>query len=150
MDFDLLKPIILISFLIYASYSDLKSRTVPNNAIGLTFLLLLPFIVVGAYKTPLILYYTFIGVIIAMVLGYIMYCMKFGGADVKILILLALIYPFDFIIFITNAVLITILDMVVLSGIYRKNYFTNRIKIPFVPFILIGVVYGLWFGAIVG
>lgn len=143
--FELLKALILLSFLSYASYSDLKSRTVSNFVIVIAFSVLVPFIVMDTFKNP----YSLLFMVIGATLAYLMYHLKFGGADVKIVLLLSLSYPFEYIIFMVNATLIAVLSMVIASGIYRKNYLIAKVKLPFVPFILIGVLYGLFFGAII-
>lgn len=95
MIIDLLKLFICVSFLLYSCHSDLRTRTVPNELWGVVFVAVLPLVIAEMLacgmeyllRTPISVAGIYSFVYILFRLG------AFGGADAKVLIALAFIFP---------------------------------------------------------
>ena len=81
--------------LVYASWQDIKTRTIPNNFWLFMVLVALPFISYNIYtsRIPFLttLFYSFL---FTFVLSYLFFALNlFGGADAKVLICISLLIP---------------------------------------------------------
>lgn len=93
----LAKFAIVLSFLIYACWLDIKSRTVPNKvwkfmlifAAPITFLEMLNYVASLSYLLIIISF-----AILTVALAYVLYAIgAYGGADAKAIMCLALLFP---------------------------------------------------------
>ncbi|OUJ18574.1 Peptidase A24A prepilin type IV FlaK [Methanonatronarchaeum thermophilum] len=91
MDLDLIKILIVLPFFIIACFTDLKDRKVPNK-------LWIPLIIIAVvflalqYNTE---YITMLGIslLVIAIIVFIMAALRFGGADLKALIVIAILFP---------------------------------------------------------
>jgi len=92
---DFLKLFICIFFLLYSCYTDLQTRTVPNELWGVVFVAALPLVIAGALIDGAeYVYHTIISVTGIYLFVYVLFWLgAFGGADAKALITLAFIFP---------------------------------------------------------
>ena len=135
---ELLKFLFIIICLIYASYTDLKQRKVPNYL----WLFMFPFAIISfiytlfQFNSITILLACSISIAFALVCWY---ANGFGGADAKAIIILSLFYPY----FYLNVPYV--MWVVLIAGILSLIYsLLNKLKLRseqvFIPFITIAFV----------
>ncbi|WGI16724.1 A24 family peptidase [Methanonatronarchaeum sp. AMET-Sl] len=91
MDIDLIKILVILPFFIIACITDLKDRRVPNK---LWIPLIIIAVIFGAIQyTPTYITMLAISLTLILIIVFIMAALQFGGADLKALIIIALIFP---------------------------------------------------------
>ena len=127
---------VCISFLSYATYSDLKTRTVPNELWGVFFVVSLPIVIYNIVIWNAVLFQTVIAMIVMYIAMYGLFQLKaFGGADAKALLGLTFIYssPTVPIMVLLIAATLTIMSFAAYYLSHRSVTLSdlNHIPIPF-------------------
>lgn len=140
--------LIAIVILSIASYTDLKTRTAPN--ILWLIMGILGFILL--FFSPFDLLYIILVIIILVMLLAMFYCIEsVGGADIKAMMALAILFPYPLpggfvppVYFIVSyASVATMLSMPIVKLYYPKATFKDimfKYKYPFLVSLLIGVI----------
>ncbi len=156
----LIRILACLSFLLYASYSDFKTMTVPNNlwlCMAVIGLVLVPIhiVVAGVNVVNNFVIYILL-VTIVSILAYILFSIDaIGGADAKGIIAFIILVPEFVFGSIVNASLLLIM-LVILFLVYNVIK-TNNIKVvisymedkvPFMPILTIGFIITVLTGGI--
>ena len=121
---DMIIFIFSLLFLFYASYSDLKTRTVPNElwyfVISISIFVAIYKIMIYNYAYIVVLVYSFL---VTSIISYILYELKmFGGADFKCIVCISLLIPTINIPFSITVLINSILaSLIIPSSISIKN-----------------------------
>ena len=134
----MLKIGFVLACLIYASYTDLKTRKVPNK-LWLVMLVSLPFFIIieQIHLIPL-----FISLLCCSIFSYLFFRLGYwGAADAKAVILLSLYFPY-FLSSLPLVIWVILIASIVGVIIYWKDLigFNLRNKHPFMPTLTIGFI----------
>lgn len=138
--------IVVIYFLLKASISDYTKHEVKNELWIQMLFVLSPIIAIWIYKDPLYIIIILKAFIITTSVGYCLFKIGlFGGADVKMLMALSIIFP-ENIYFIPLVLLISLCSIVPIGLIMIKiNKSDKNVTIPFIPIISIVFFILLYF-----
>ena len=135
----MIKFIFVLLCLILASYTDIKTREVSNNL----WLFMLPFgLLIFSFELAQSFLLTLSNFLLASLIVLIAYKFtKFGGADVKAIIILSLFYPYCIMIPISLIYLeIGFIILILFYGIKNKLKFEKGYQYPIIPFLTVGFV----------
>ena len=122
----ILKYLIILFFLTWAAYLDIKYRTVPNELIAALLITCLPFLVLEKDIFPRVI--LFVGFFLFFVISFDWISHIIGGADLKIISVLLLVLPLYY--FCITIVLSQV--MMIGYAVWRKNL---KIKVPYFAFL---------------
>jgi len=157
----LIRILACLSFLLYASYSDFKEMTVPNNlwlCMAIIGLVLMPIhiVVAGVNVINDFVIYILL-VIIVSVLAYILFSIDaIGGADAKGIIAFIILVP-EFVfgsivnasLFLIMAVILFLVYSVVKMNSIKVVTSYMQDKVPFMPVLTIGFIITVLTGGII-
>lgn len=138
-----IKNIVLILFLVLASYTDIKERKIYNKLILVMLIFGILFLLISFDITDIVL--TALAMAIAGIVfvgTYLFSKSNLGEGDIKLAICVSMyVGLFDFINIMIYSLLYTIVFGVVMY-IFKRN---KNIQLPFAPFVLLGCITNLFF-----
>ncbi len=153
MLFIAIRVLISVAVLLYASFKDVKTRTVENTVWKYYFPVALSFTVLDLALNPLLLNAAVLSLCVCVPFFFMLYFAGgFGGADVKALLCLAValpIYPFSSISLTANFFPLAVLLVACVSALCFSVYTKIKKKwttkgLPMMVFILVGFLVALY------